>query len=550
MLKHIFAALTALSSAALPAQAITADAFRALIQAGDYENAAGYIAETDASVSGGSGATYDDLRKLFGVFETTHPDVVATLNAWGQSGVTPLYQQVALGWHHSHLGWIARGERTARHTHPSAFDASRRHQAKVSDLALPLFEQRQDFMPLNDLMVATLKQTSDLETILTFADRALPASPDVSLLRRVRSAAAPKWKGSWDAVSYVCDTWIGVIDAPDGFTLDVCIVEEMTASGAIHEPSLRPALDQLFQDTAPPLLDRTRVALWQNEPAFRQDWIDATYRSFNPHRHDALGLLSMMVHTYDAPEFLEFLNEVDGIKNARLRNDPLHPRSVNQFLNNNFDITTDTYAPGTENAYRQMLLDMLPYARYQPQTWQLMAQYTRQHHSLPDALNTVATGMVPEEIPFWEKSIVASNYAIDDLAFFYELLAEILYETYRQENIKSEFPFTDRMMDFEDLPQSDQIALAPIADLRTPYLCPFVKTQYLLKKACQTAKRGDALRCQNTLGFYDHAEDYMARRLASNPSCKGFEIWKMVSGKFDQDLYAPITLPMPKEPKG
>ncbi|KPA22088.1 hypothetical protein shim_19750 [Shimia sp. SK013] len=363
--------------------------------------------------------------------------------------------------------------------------------------------------------------------------------------------AAPKWKGDWDSVGYVCDTWIDIIETPEAYTSEICFVEELTQSGAIYDPGIRQDLDALLEATPPPLLDETRVQVWQSTPARYDAWMDAVYRTFIPNATNAYHRASLLGNeAYEPPEQRNFIGETINAQSARVRNDPLNPKSVNQFLSASFASRTGTFKPGTETPYRQRHLDMVPFARYQPETWQLMAQYTRQHHTAPEDWNELGGRLVPQEISSWEKSIIASNYAVSDLAYFYEALADVLLQSYYKEFRASDTLREAPTLDYEGLSETEKQALKPFAAERKPFMCPFLKTRFLPQEACKTAVRGDLFRCESSLALHDSDFLYMERRLKSDPSCSGFAIWNKTSKRFMRDLKAPVTLPLPRAVDG
>lgn len=370
-------------------------------------------------------------------------------------------------------------------------------------------------------------------------------NPDLGQLRRLRTALSPKWGGSWDEVTHLCQTWSDVVPGPEGFTAEVCIAESLADTNLARNPANRPEIDALLDRTEPPLLDGLRRTAWEGDRSRQQDWVAAHIRGFDIHDRYAAYNAHYFANNMNEPVLLERLAEIEAAKRARIRNDPFNPDLVDLRIaklkaNSDAPLSTETRSQA-----RDQLLDMLHYARYRPNAWMQMARYLLDLHT-PDDLRSTggAIGIQPQEIPFWEKAVVAGNYDIDTLAAFYVELAQPLTATYQSEMGTAPVLAIAPERAEASLTPEQRVQLAKYAAQREFLLCPFVKTRFLLQRACDTARGAQRQTCETAFlpfsmeGFYPH------ERLNEAPTCDGFVAWRSLNPTFQQDLDAPLTLPV------
>jgi hypothetical protein len=181
------------------------------------------------------------VRQIFEQFITTKPEIAELLIDWKERAPDSLYRKTAYAWHLSHLAWVARGSDISRNTHPKAFEQMHSFMQTSSDLVWEVFKQRNDFVPASDLIAQSYLHNHSEWSMDDFANIALSANPSPYLLDKIVYAANPKWGGSWDGISYFCETYAEKMVTPEWYTTDGCKVKAIYDSSPVGCAKTRPA---------------------------------------------------------------------------------------------------------------------------------------------------------------------------------------------------------------------------------------------------------------------------------------------------------------------
>ena len=107
---------------ALPAMAqpVRVADLRAQAMAGDMAAVGESLARHQAAFVAGD-IDSDQARAPYALFHTTHPQIIAFTDDWLAARPASPYALTARAWVLNRMGWLVRGEKSGRDTHPQAF---------------------------------------------------------------------------------------------------------------------------------------------------------------------------------------------------------------------------------------------------------------------------------------------------------------------------------------------------------------------------------------------------------------------------------------------
>ncbi len=203
-MRHICAAVTLITVLASSfAQALTTDRVFELAVSGQIDQLETELNVLDIAVRQGE-VSYDAQREIYDLFQTTHPDVVQTIQVWRVRKPDSRHALAASMWHNYHAGFMLRGSRLARYTHPRAIAAmEERHQLALK-AADSLLRDHPDFVPGTDGTLRLMLTVGDRSKIDEVLLRILEHSPNAGSLERALFAFQGKWGGGWSQLARIC----------------------------------------------------------------------------------------------------------------------------------------------------------------------------------------------------------------------------------------------------------------------------------------------------------------------------------------------------------
>lgn len=487
-MKRIFQSLSVGFMAAVFAGAVAAtpaEEFRDLIAEGDVGAIEAMIAQTDAA-NVESGLTQNDtLRVLFEQFQSTHPDVRATLVKWRETAPKSFYLKSAEGWHFEHLGWIARGNSYAQNTHPLAFEQMGKLFDRSSAIAWGAFEERTDFVPASDLVAVHYLHGRGKWDMEKFAEVALTANPSASLLEKIVLAANPKWNGSWREIEYYCETYADQMVTDAFYNTDVGKPQAVFHMPATYNGGNKALLRwaREVMDSAPDeamLHARYWDMFYLRPETITPETKDLAISLFDPlgqnARHDAYDIESRAGVVGFAKEQKD---KIGAALRAQSSGDPLNPDYLNmlqyKILSQYPKALTEwgvTFGRSSEAdvAFLNQMEQIAKLAPYRPDVWLTIGSV--------NAGQRRGNVLFERGLEHYERAVVLSNYDKKYVSEYFNRLA--LAHTNLKLWIKSEATMVQVSPQGEPL---EGVEIDPRAMLKT-LECPLVRAARLTEYAC------------------------------------------------------------------
>lgn len=186
---------------------------RDAVYANDLEKVEVLITENQTLFERGE-RTAEDMRQLFGVFDTTNPKAADLAAKWVEAKPQSPYANAAMAWVLSNRGWNIRGEELARDTYPEALRIFRdihkraRHHAEIA------YEIEPRLIAASDAIISSANGTGNRKHALEVVDAVMQVDPNNRTLNLARGLTSPGWGGSWDMVENLCESYAALPPEP------------------------------------------------------------------------------------------------------------------------------------------------------------------------------------------------------------------------------------------------------------------------------------------------------------------------------------------------
>lgn len=207
----------------------------------------------EAALAGGDS---DSLRAINAqVFATTHPGVIALLDAWSAAFSESAYAHAAQAWNHYHRAFLLRGTAYVGRTPPQRMADFREEIDRAVDAAIAAFERAPDYLPASDAMIAmSVHARGRIDPVPVF-EAAMARWPNWRTLHNMIGVARPNWGGSVERVLQLC---VDYAEAVPDYDLDACLIEAVLTGNMPRD--LRDVALGLLAERDEPWLDYLKLA--------------------------------------------------------------------------------------------------------------------------------------------------------------------------------------------------------------------------------------------------------------------------------------------------
>lgn len=196
---------------------------RAAVYADDIDRVeAGLVAAQAAFIRGEASA--DGMRRLFQDFTTTNPQVIGFTKRWLEKYPQSAYANTAQAWIYFRAGWIVRGYKYARETHPEAMRQHSLLHAKAMNHARAAFYLDDQLVPASDAIIRLGNTTFETEWAIEILDHVMRSRPNYGSLYRALELTNTGYGGTADLADALCEFYGPMIPqgggAPDAPEID------------------------------------------------------------------------------------------------------------------------------------------------------------------------------------------------------------------------------------------------------------------------------------------------------------------------------------------
>ncbi|MEE9427050.1 MAG: hypothetical protein V3V25_02775 [Paracoccaceae bacterium] len=361
--------------------------------------------------------TYDELREMFRVFQSTAPKMQEFVEAWVDEARDSPYALSALTWNLYTAGWHMRGELSPQFSYMEGRLRFINLHERATRLARRAYEIAPNLVPASDAMLRlTLTNGSNSTTPPSGAaqqvrilEKVMALTPNRGSLVRALSITQPNWGGSFEGAVLICSKFADLVPDVDGYSTDICLVDAAYTykHGAVVKYRAREALNGSDAE----YLDYARRQDWEPGISRRQDQEILEYlegegstdyklaRNYDRSVSDLQGSLSLTKVVYAA-----FIAETS----EQLSTDPYNPKLIKFLTEPPFGALPGDYEDSHDEDFKLAKL-ALNAAPYDADVWNNIALVS---HSSTHPTNA-------EEIPYFENAMIFANYKP---AYFFEYL--------------------------------------------------------------------------------------------------------------------------------
>jgi hypothetical protein len=229
--------------------------------AGDIEGVEAALAQhQDRFLSGEVHAT--DARAPYELFETTHPDVLAFSGDWLREMPTSPFAQTARSVGLFHIGWIVRGSRYARDTHPRAFEEHYSMHSDANALAFEAYYSNPELLAASDMVIKFANTGGYKEQAIEVLLEVMEQRPNYGTVRAGFDLVRRGYGGTPVIGEYLCEELASLVK---GETYDVsryCMLDLMAYLGVYDDWTERMAA--LLEQGDVPDFDKFQFMVWMN----------------------------------------------------------------------------------------------------------------------------------------------------------------------------------------------------------------------------------------------------------------------------------------------
>ena len=328
--------------------------------------------------------TADDMRVLFSIFAVTHPDLISFVGNWQEAHPASPYAKVAQAWVYYRAGWIVRGNKSARQTHPEAMEKHRLLHHDSLELALEAYEENPKLIPASDAIVLLGNTGGNKQKSFEVFDQTMQDVPNWGTIERAFTFTHPGYGGSYEMGQAICEHYAPLAEHERNNLTRYCHIAFLIQRNPIREwPKM--ALALLKEENDPDLDYLVFIARLNNHP---QTLEDAEYlRDYgDKHGFDTLR----RARYYDnntanrygfAPKYFEMLEREKLRAQEALEHDPYSPELLDILSQTSTRITKTQngwrFAPDKNSPSPEQEIDFLVrrvvVAPYNPEQWGKLA---------------------------------------------------------------------------------------------------------------------------------------------------------------------------------
>ncbi|MGJ8629004.1 MAG: hypothetical protein ACSHXB_18740 [Sulfitobacter sp.] len=193
------------------ADIITQDALRDAIYAGETQKVEDQLHRAQRSFETGT-ISADDMRRLFGSFAVTHPDVIRFTENWLKEYPASPYAQTAQAWIYFRAGWIVRGSKIARNTHPEAMEKHSLLHRLSLELAMRAYDANPKMIPASDAVIMLGNTGGQKQASFAVFEQAMQDTPNWGTIWRAFDFTKPGYGGSYELGEAMCDHYAPLVE--------------------------------------------------------------------------------------------------------------------------------------------------------------------------------------------------------------------------------------------------------------------------------------------------------------------------------------------------
>lgn len=328
--------------------------------------------------------TSDDMRALFSIFAVTHPDLISFVGNWREARPGSPYAKVAQAWVYYRAGWIVRGNKSARLTHPEAMEKHRLLHHDSLELALEAYEENPKLIPASDAIVLLGNTGGNKQKSFEVFDQTMQDVPNWGTIQRAFTFTHPGYGGSYEMGQAICEHYAPMAEHERNNLTRYCHIAFLIQRNPTREwPTL--ALALLEEENDPDLDNLMFIARLNNHP---QSLEDAEYlRDYSDkHGFDTLRRARYYDHNTAnrygfAPKYFEMLEREKIRATEALEHDPYSPELLDVLsqtstrvtkAQNGWRFSPDKNSPSPEQEI-DLLLRRVVVAPYNPEQWDKLA---------------------------------------------------------------------------------------------------------------------------------------------------------------------------------
>lgn len=438
-------------------------------------------------------ATYAEQRDVYKVLSVLHPDMIKAVDAWRAEMPDSVHARAIRARILFYAGWDMRGFSIIRYTYPEALSEMKRMHTEGMALAQSAFNTRPDIVPVSDAVI-WLEQT--VPVVPSWIDRLsgdtpfkriMRLTPNRRTLQGKLSDTEPKWGGSFQQASDLCDTYAPMVKDVEGYTPDICKAEAIYNLDYESEELFIWA-QKVLDKTDNPVLDRAR-------------WIDAAVISPLREGADERRIKYIPALKFrDIKMAIDFdnLREREGYEKL-LEYPPLaprvyainHKRAVRELEHDpyNYKLLHVLLTPNIGNNKAEYQLEwpviedynrrLLVLAPFNGEYWK---DYAKALAAARDHNRVAGEGIEQRIEEYYQNAVFYSNYSPENLYF---------YSDYSLVKILTDMPLEGISINGVGGNYRDESSFTPqeIQRQNKYYLCPFIRTGRLLNAVCETGVR-------------------------------------------------------------
>ncbi|KIC07699.1 hypothetical protein RA19_23265 [Leisingera sp. ANG-M1] len=325
-----------------------------------------------------------DMRALFSIFAVTHPDVISFVEGWRDAHPGSPYAKVAQAWVYYRAGWIVRGQKPARRTHPEAMEKHYLLHHDSLELALEAYESNPKLIPASDAIILLGNTGGNRQKSFDVFDQTMQDAPNWGTIERAFTFTHPGYGGSYEMGQAICEHYAPMAEHERNNLTRYCQIAFLVQRNPVNEwPKL--ALSLLDEESDPSLGQLEFIARLNNHPQSRED---AEYlRGYSDeHGFDTLR----RARYYDdyvakrhgfAPKYHEMLELEKTRAEDALAHDPYSPELLDILSQRSTHVTRTengwSYSPVQNSPSPEQELDLLlrrvVIAPYNPEQWDRLA---------------------------------------------------------------------------------------------------------------------------------------------------------------------------------
>ncbi|QGX99825.1 DUF4034 domain-containing protein [Roseovarius faecimaris] len=149
----------------------------------------------------------DDIRSLFMLFETTHPEILSFSKTWVDRMPDSAFAHTARAWSLINGGWITRGEGVAGDIHPHALSEFRKMHSQAWQHAREAYRLNPRLVGASDAIFVLGNSMGAKQAGRKALKKVMETDPNMGSLRRALFLTHAGWGGRRSQAEQMCDTY-------------------------------------------------------------------------------------------------------------------------------------------------------------------------------------------------------------------------------------------------------------------------------------------------------------------------------------------------------